>query len=453
MLIITEGHAFAAVSLANGLREWNNIRPERALFETEPLRDTEQGATYISKWIDEGSWLAVECTGFAYSEVISAVGSEAPPESIGREKGLMTFKLATAAGQAQLDYLPRPFKFAFDIAVAHYYWRIQPYELPLPDDVAAVNTGLNLVRDQIAKNQASRDAACRSKEKIKDTACQIGEMKFFKNIHDALHEIEDGCLRPMETMNATSRLRPYKLTFDEESCRIQEAVKGREMTPLLEELLEQLHLITVDFQAAVNVPGNDAFDRVTVGINVLLSSFLARFDDKITEAAKMLNLDRLVELMTTVRDNLSAAAANHDIEFQKFLEGIDALNRLRDELIRRVSEHNSLQTLDYKLRTTCVAKTNLLDIATAWKNIKRARSKLTPPFSNELDAANADLVAMEREIDETIERNEETRTVDLLKEYFRSMSRVFLTVDRGLKEFCMRLSDVNQPLQIVLSMC
>ena len=114
---------------------------------------------------------------------------------------------------------------------------------------------------------------------------------------------------------------------------------------------------------------------------------------------------------------------------------------------------NSLQTLDYKLRTTCVAKTNLLDIATAWKNIKRARSKLTPPFSNELDAANADLVAMEREIDETIERNEETRTVDLVKEYFRSMSRVFLTVDRGLKEFCMRLSDVNQPLQIVLSMC
>ena len=148
MLIITEGHAFAAVSLTHGLREWNSYRPERGVFENEPLSDV----TCLRKLIGEGSWLAVECTGFAYSEKISAVGGEAPPESLGREEGLMTFERATAAGREQLDYEARKFQFVFDIAVAHYHWNVPPYQIEPPKKTNALRTSyLNRLFEDTAR--------------------------------------------------------------------------------------------------------------------------------------------------------------------------------------------------------------------------------------------------------------------------------------------------------------
>jgi hypothetical protein len=120
MLIITSGHAFAAVSLTHYLREWNGYRPEYSWFEQGPLRNIEE----LRQLIKDGSWLAVECTGFARSQRLAHTTTE-EPECLHRTADGMDFENALLAGKEQLYYEPRLHEFfALDIAIAHYSWRI-----------------------------------------------------------------------------------------------------------------------------------------------------------------------------------------------------------------------------------------------------------------------------------------------------------------------------------------
>ncbi len=130
VLIVVEGHALAAVSLEHGLRDWNSYRPERELFDDGPLTDADR----LRKLVDQGSWLAIECTGFARSTALADSADPAAPETIGREDGMLDFERATAAGREQLELAGRPLQFALDIAVAHHAWRIEPLALETPAD-------------------------------------------------------------------------------------------------------------------------------------------------------------------------------------------------------------------------------------------------------------------------------------------------------------------------------
>jgi len=119
LLIVIKGHAFAAVSLKHELKDWNSLdRAERNIFETNPLTDVKR----LRELIDTGQYLAVECTGFAQSQILP----ETVPEGVGRVgNGLLPFERAVAAGREQLDQVDRPFSYALDIAVARYYWAIE----------------------------------------------------------------------------------------------------------------------------------------------------------------------------------------------------------------------------------------------------------------------------------------------------------------------------------------
>jgi AAA ATPase-like protein len=123
LLLVLEGHALAAVSLTHGVREWNRVRPGRELFANGPLTDAQR----LRGLIDEESFLAVECTGFAHSERLGLIGDV--PEGRQRVQGCLTFDQAASAGRQQLDRADRPLIFALDVAVAHYGWRIEPHPL------------------------------------------------------------------------------------------------------------------------------------------------------------------------------------------------------------------------------------------------------------------------------------------------------------------------------------
>jgi hypothetical protein len=129
ILIVLKGHVLVAVSLTHGLRDWNKNRPGRSLFNHRPLTEPDP----LRQLIDSGEYVAIECTGFAFSESLGQLsqGPRPYPESIGREHGIMSFERAKAAGREQLD--ERDFRFALDIAVAHYQWQIEPY--PLDNEV------------------------------------------------------------------------------------------------------------------------------------------------------------------------------------------------------------------------------------------------------------------------------------------------------------------------------
>ncbi|TBA29348.1 ATP-binding protein [Rhizobium ruizarguesonis] len=123
ILVVIEGHALAAVSLTHGLRDWNGYRPGGDLFAEEPVND----AQALRNLIDAGDFLAIECTGFAQSAQLREMPG--PPEMQHRTDGVLSFDQALATGREQLERQDNPFRFALDLAIAHYGWRIEPYAL------------------------------------------------------------------------------------------------------------------------------------------------------------------------------------------------------------------------------------------------------------------------------------------------------------------------------------
>lgn len=113
LMILTEGHAFAAVSLNHDVRTRDAFdRKERRHFTDAILTDVEA----LRQLVAGGAYVAVECTGFAQSEKLPATH----PEGVGRNfRKMLPFERALAAGQEQLNQADRPLVFALDVAAAH----------------------------------------------------------------------------------------------------------------------------------------------------------------------------------------------------------------------------------------------------------------------------------------------------------------------------------------------
>jgi Effector-associated domain 10 len=125
LLIVTEGHAFAAVSLNHSLNQWDKaFDRERNLFNQAKLFEGSANLEELKKLIDNESYIAIECTGFAHTQ---SFGNSSLPEAKRRKAdGTLSFDNAVSAGREQLDNESRSFKFAIDVAVAHYAWKIEP---------------------------------------------------------------------------------------------------------------------------------------------------------------------------------------------------------------------------------------------------------------------------------------------------------------------------------------
>ena len=323
----------------------------------------------------------------------------------------------------------------------------------LEDTVASADTGLRVLKELIRRSPDVAEAVSRSKEVIENTQRQVARLELFKTLHDALHNVEFDCLRPMQASGSAARIRPFRIRFNAEARNIDDALKSGDINPALrDDLIDQLKLTTAAFQAAVDSPGEAAYAQVLAELQILLSGLPSRLDSAIGDAAAELNFDRFVELMTAVAQKLPPNTANQDSKLQQFVEGIDAVKRLRTELGRRVSEHTRLQQLDSRLRTVIMGGAPPGRLALEWTRIRGMRSKLTEPYSPEVGAAIEDLLAIEKEIDSALIGDKAPEAFDLFSEYFRSVTSVFRDVDTSLMEFCVRFSTVNQPLNMLLTM-
>lgn len=329
-----------------------------------------------------------------------------------------------------------------------------PLPLAKADDIASTNTGLHLLLE-MTKNPAIADVVSRSKEVFENTYRQTVKLKLFKTIHDALHKIESGCVRVIEEGRPTAPLRPIKFTFTLEAQFIRQAIQDEHMYPSLRnDVKNQLASVADAFEEALGAPGDtEARERLKGELRTLLTGLHPRLNDGIVQAANDLNITRLVDLLTTVQKNASTVSSGDDLKLKPFLEGIDALQRLRDELLRRVREHSQLQELDSKLRTVCNAKTPFGQLAKEWRRIKEIRDQLSPPFFSELQEVNEELLDIERDVETAVEGTDGQAALDFMREYFRSVGQAFSAEDTSLKDFCIELSEVSQPLKAILEGC
>jgi tetratricopeptide (TPR) repeat protein len=118
-VIVLERHAFVAVSLRYGRRKWGALdRKEYKTLADDLLKDPKP----ICDWIDAGSYVAIECTGFADAKSLVS-----GPEGRGRDaKHMLSFERALHAGREHLnDNSGRKFRYAFDVAIAQYRWMFE----------------------------------------------------------------------------------------------------------------------------------------------------------------------------------------------------------------------------------------------------------------------------------------------------------------------------------------
>ncbi len=114
VLVVMKDHAFVLVSLKNSIEEWNSIKRT----EKGKLGDVVDDPTILNELVDSGTYLAVECTGFAASAKLRDHTDELHPETVGRDElGLMSFEQAVNSGKEQLTR--RQLGFALDLAMAH----------------------------------------------------------------------------------------------------------------------------------------------------------------------------------------------------------------------------------------------------------------------------------------------------------------------------------------------
>ena len=131
LLIIIEGHAFAAVSLNYQRKDWNGLARERSLFNSKELFQGQENWLVLQQLVEEKAYVAVECTGFAQSQ--SFTGSM--PGAVGRTReGILTFERAMEAGQENLQGSGDSSRFAIDIAVAQDGWKIEPVAFSKPSE-------------------------------------------------------------------------------------------------------------------------------------------------------------------------------------------------------------------------------------------------------------------------------------------------------------------------------
>ncbi len=130
VLVMLDGHALVIVSLGHGLPEIDDYgRRERPLFVEGQLSD-DGGWEALPKLVEQGEYLAVECTGFAHAETLPG----SVPEGVGRVDGRLPFDRACLAGLETLTQSDRPFRYALDVGALHGLG-ITPFEI-LPEAIA-----------------------------------------------------------------------------------------------------------------------------------------------------------------------------------------------------------------------------------------------------------------------------------------------------------------------------
>ncbi len=326
-------------------------------------------------------------------------------------------------------------------------------------DLATTKKGIEGLLDLIRKNAVVADAVGRSREIIETTDHEISELRTYKELHDALHTIEAECLTTLRVDSSQERLAFSKLDFTAPSRFIRTASNLHQPSdPLLQELVDRLDHISRLFDEATAENASSSRDALIGELEELISYFPDQLHHLISLSATRLRLDRLMQLMATVKSVLPDTASQ-DAELKPMLESIEALAQLQERLNQLVREHGLLQRLDLNLRRVCVGMRSAhrsstskpLAAAFEWEQIERQRARLQPPFSPELlQAGIAGLEPLELQTKASVEAGNESAAIGNFARYFHLVGNVFRALDSSLKDFCTDLDRESQGLRLIL---
>lgn len=325
---------------------------------------------------------------------------------------------------------------------------------------ATSETGIRKLEELIRTRPDVADAVSRSRLVIESTDREVGQIRLFKDVHDALHEIEVECLKPVRSLSLDSLRRRVAQPSRMIRGFLDRLHAECPNLPLLERLPDQLTAVSAAIDQAIASGHPDDRELVVFTLTELVGVFLPRLNEKIDNAATQIQLQQLSMLIRRVGEDLPARV-KADAELKPLFRSIQPLESLNEELAQRVHEHDLLQSLDDFLRQMLAgqradktaARLPISTLTACWNRITSLRERFAPPLSVEVRAGLDVLDTLAPPIDAAVLERDEQRAVDHLSEYFVQVGATFREVDTNLKEFCHRLRDTTLPLKTILEQC
>jgi hypothetical protein len=253
-------------------------------------------------------------------------------------------------------------------------------------------------------------------------ADHFGKIEAYKSLHDAFHNIEFVCYRPLLTGPSLPQLRAAHHSLRSISKDIEaqlrkhagqvDKVLATVITMQLDRAVAQLGALKTELESAEGPARKAALDKAIEELHALLGQLPGDLERQLSEATKAMHQDRQ-------------------------FEGVPALEQLRADLEDRVEEHSWLQRIDGELRSPHAAP------AYHWAQVK-AMLAMLEPVSTPLREAWKDIEASTREVDRAFA--EKADVTGALTYYHQLIAEVFRYVDAELKDKLAGLVEPQTPL-------
>lgn len=286
---------------------------------------------------------------------------------------------------------------------------------------------------------------------------QIDLLSTYKALHDLLHDLEFKCYRPMLIGTAAFphndlfrvSLELHESDLLEIIMSLGELADGPDFPTTERAMINQISQAAAVVREAIEQSSKDLLDRAIFLFERVLNVHPTRINERLKAAARGLPLDSLIGAMSTVRARLDLSR-HEAAHVGQIGEGVTALRRIRDNLVRLIDEHDIWQMYDPELRQfEADPEQHIQQLAWLWQDLKPAVDGLC---TNRSDRWTQDL----RQASSRLERAIMARVAGTIAGPFHNFhsrySLCFFRADKELKDQCFKLRLVDGPLQSVIGM-
>lgn len=312
--------------------------------------------------------------------------------------------------------------------------------------LSAAITALTTLRQRVPE-VAARVAA--SAEVLGATVETIACISAHKSMHDWLQAVEAGLRRLGPKQRQGIHLRPALREVQGGITRF------REHQPALGAAFVEGTIAEVDalrelMESTCANPTPEAWEAVQDEVTHLLATLGPTLDRGVCEAGRRLELARLAELFTAVREAASGEAT--DAAGLSFVdEAVGALRNLGADVDQRVEEHDILQRLDTYLReimgASAASAPTVERLGRRWRPIVALLDQLPRPGSSAVAAARPDFAGCRQEVERAFAAGDAEAALLALDALLLNLVGAFQAADGEFVKLCEALSELAFPLR------
>jgi hypothetical protein len=343
---------------------------------------------------------------------------------------------------------------------------LPPQEIPpeAPDIVEAVShsaeEGLKALL-ALMNNTDVKSKVATFERDFANTSEKIELLGYYKDLHDALHELQFSCYNYLMGIIRSAKRNPDDpaiwdaMVSSELNLRekiVSKLERVGERNPLVHSRQDWIPKLLHDLEAlfdAISQYDVEVIEKAIRPIRMVLAQRPVPINGSLTAAAEALQLDSLVTALTDVRECLGGAQLNPE-RVKKFAIGINALNGLEVSLDALKDSHNEWQEIDVLLRLVDgTIAINYSQLEIFWPDLKEKTTEQCAGFAEPW--ASRLMQDMAR-LDEALNNSDDMRIRQHFQSFMTRASYRFYEVDKALKELCEQLRKVGEPLTQVWEM-